>query len=216
MAETIRVVLADDHAVVRTGYRRLLELEPDMHVVADLSDSEAVCQWFSTPQPTPQAADVLVLDLSMPGRGGLEALAWVKAKQPALRVLIFSMHESPAMVGQALKAGADGYLSKSSEPEALIDGMRQVMRGEQVLSPDLAAALARQTNPAHLGLSPREFEIFRLLAAGRSVEEVAQRLYISLKTAANYQTMIRQKTGFGSPVEMYRHAQAHGLLDGSE
>ncbi len=213
MAENIRVVLADDHAVVRTGYRRLLELEPDMEVVADLSDSEAVCQWFSGGQT---AADVLVLDLSMPGRGGLEALAWVKAKQPALRVLIFSMHESPAMVGQALRAGADGYLAKSSEPEALIDGVRQVVRGEQVLSPELAAALARQSNPAHLGLSPREFEIFRLLAAGRSVEEVAQRLYISLKTAANYQTMIRQKTGFGSPVEMYRHAQAHGLLDGSE
>lgn len=121
----LRVVLADDHAVVRTGYRRLLELEDDMQVVADFSDSDSTCQWFSGHE-----ADVLVLDLSMPGRGGLETLARVKARRPALKVLIFSMHDNPAMVAQALKAGADGYLTKSSEPDALIDAVRQVARGE--------------------------------------------------------------------------------------
>jgi len=121
----LRVVLADDHAVVRTGYRRLLEFEDDMQVVADFSDSDSTCQWFSGHE-----ADVLVLDLSMPGRGGLETLARVKARRPALKVLIFSMHDNPAMVAQALKAGADGYLTKSSEPDALIDAVRQVARGE--------------------------------------------------------------------------------------
>jgi DNA-binding NarL/FixJ family response regulator len=120
----LRVVLADDHAVVRTGYRRLLELEEDMAVVADFSDSDSTCQWFSGNE-----ADVLVLDLSMPGRGGLETLARVKARQSGLKVLIFSMHDNPAMVAQALRAGADGYLTKSSEPDALIDAVRRVAQG---------------------------------------------------------------------------------------
>ena len=208
----LRVVLADDHAVVRTGYRRLLELEDDMQVVADFSDSDSTCQWFSGHE-----ADVLVLDLSMPGRGGLETLARVKARRPALKVLIFSMHDNPAMVAQALKAGADGYLTKSSEPDALIDAVRQVARGEQALSPDIAGALAGQGGEdGHLSLSPREFEIFRLLAAGRTVEEIATRLFLSTKTVANYQTGIRQKTGLATALDMYRHAEAHKLLDGSE
>ena len=204
-------MLADDHAVVRTGYRRLLELEDDMEVVADFGDSDSACAWFAR-----HAADVLVLDLSMPGRGGLETLARVKARQPALRVLVFSMHDSPAMVDQALKAGADGYLTKSSEPDALIDAVRRVARGERPLSADVAAALAEATADVHLSLSPREFEIFRLLAAGRTVEQIAARLFLSVKTVANYQTSIRHKTGLASVLEMYRHADAHRLLDGTE
>ena len=208
----LRVVLADDHAIVRTGYRQLLEMEEDIVVVADFAHSDAVCHWFAEHE-----ADVLVLDLSMPGRGGLETLARVKAHCPALRVLIFSMHDSAAMVRQALRAGADGYLSKSSEPDALIQAVRTVARGGRPLSPDVAAAVsAGEGQPASLALSPREFEIFRLLAAGRSVDEVAERLFLSAKTVANYQTTIRHKTGLAGPVDMYRHARAHGLLDGSE
>ncbi len=210
MSGRLRVVLADDHAVVRTGYRRLLELEDDMEVIADFGDSDSTCAWFAR-----HAADVLVLDLSMPGRGGLETLARVKARQPALRVLVFSMHDSPAMVDQALKAGADGYLTKSSEPDALIDAVRRVARGERPLSADVAAAMAEAAD-VHLGLSPREFEIFRLLAAGRTVEQIATRLFLSVKTVANYQTSIRHKTGLASVLEMYRHADAHRLLDGTE
>jgi DNA-binding NarL/FixJ family response regulator len=131
-------------------------------------------------------------------------------------VLIVSMHDNPAMVAQALKAGADGYLTKSSEPDALIDAVRQVARGERPLSPDVALAIEPAGEGIHASLSPREFEIFRLLAAGRSVEEIAQRLFLSIKTVANYQTGIRQKTGLATVLDMYRHAEAHGLLDGSE
>lgn len=212
MSGRLRVVLADDHAVVRTGYRRLLELEDDMDVVADFADSDAACAWFAS-----HDADVLVLDLSMPGRGGLETLARVKARRPGLRVLVFSMHDSPAMVDQALRAGADGYLTKSSEPDALIDAVRRAARGEQPLSPDVAAARAAGVQEAaHLSLTPREFAIFRLLAAGRTVEEIAARLFLSTKTVANYQTAIRQKTGLASVLDMYRHADAHRLLDGTE
>ncbi|HOB45347.1 MAG TPA: response regulator transcription factor [Zoogloea sp.] len=212
MSGRLRVVLADDHAVVRTGYRRLLELEDDMEVVADFADSDAACAWFAS-----HDADVLVLDLSMPGRGGLETLARVKARRPGLRVLVFSMHDSPAMVDQALRAGADGYLTKSSEPDALIDAVRRAARGEQPLSPDVASARAAGAQEAaHLSLTPREFAIFRLLAAGRTVEEIAARLFLSTKTVANYQTTIRQKTGLASVLDMYRHADAHRLLDGTE
>ena len=212
MSGRLRVVLADDHAVVRTGYRRLLELEDDMEVVADFGDSDAACAWFASHE-----ADVLVLDLSMPGRGGLETLARVKARQPGLRVLVFSMHDSPAMVCQALQAGADGYLTKSSEPDALIDAVRKAARGERPLSPDVASALvAGAGEAAHLALSPREFEIFRLLAAGRTVEQIAARLFLSAKTVANYQTLVRQKTGLASVLDMYRHAETHRLLDGTE
>ncbi len=212
MSGRLRVVLADDHAVVRTGYRRLLELEDDMDVVADFADSDAACAWFAS-----HDADVLVLDLSMPGRGGLETLARVKARRPGLRVLVFSMHDSPAMVDQALRAGADGYLTKSSEPDALIDAVRRAARGEQPLSPDVASARAAGAQEAaHLSLTPREFAIFRLLAAGRTVEEIAARLFLSTKTVANYQTAIRQKTGLASVLDMYRHADAHRLLDGTE
>lgn len=211
-AARLRVVLADDHAVVRTGYRRLLELEDDMAVVADFGDSDSVCAWFAS-----HAADVLVLDLSMPGRGGLETLARLKARAGAPKVLIFSMHDNPAMVDQALRAGADGYLTKSSEPDLLIEAVRKVARGERPLSPDVAASLAAsQAAALHRDLSAREFEIFRLLAAGRTVEQIAERLFLSAKTVANYQTTLRQKTGLASVLEMYRHAQAHGLLDGTE
>ena len=207
MSGRLRVVLADDHAVVRTGYRRLLELEDDMDVVADFADSDAACAWFAS-----HDADVLVLDLSMPGRGGLETLARVKARRPGLRVLVFSMHDSPAMVDQALRAGADGYLTKSSEPDALIDAVRRAARGEQPLSPDVASARAAGAQEAaHLSLTPREFAIFRLLAAGRTVEEIAARLFLSTKTVANYQTAIRQKLGVANAVELLQYARRHGL-----
>ena len=205
----LKVVLADDHAVVRTGYRRLLELEPGVEVVAEFGDSDAVYGWFAD-----HGADVLVLDLSMPGRGGLETLRRLKARNPDIKVLVFSMYDTPAMVSQALQAGADGYLTKSSAPDTLIDGVRAVARGGRYLSDDAALALGKAGagRSPHEALSPREFEVFRLLAGGLAVEDIATRLFVSAKTVSNCQTAIRQKLEVSSSLDMYRYAARHELL----
>jgi DNA-binding NarL/FixJ family response regulator len=206
----IRVVLVDDHAVVRSGYRRLIELEETMAVMAEFGDGESAYAWLGQ-----HAADVLVLDLSMPGRGGIETLSRLKQRHPDLRVLVFSMHDSAAMVTQALRAGADGYLTKSSSPGLLIDAILRVWRHEAVLSDDVRRhALSNSGSSAlapHSVLTPREFEIFRRLAEGVAVDEIAQTLCLSPKTVANYQTVIRHKLGVETPVDMVRLAQQYGL-----
>ena len=182
----LRVAIADDHAVVRTGYRRLLEMEPNLCVVAEFADCESAYSWLVA-----NPADILILDLSMPGRGGLETLRRLKARVPALRVLIFSMHDSPGIVSQAMQSGADGYLTKSSTPEALIAAVQELGAGGHPLSPDAARALGlarHDTQALHHLLSPREFHVFTLLAQGMAVDEIARLLSVSVKTVANYQT----------------------------
>ncbi|MFS8974816.1 response regulator transcription factor [Cupriavidus necator] len=203
---TIDVVIADDHAVVRTGYRRLLELENGMRVVAEFGDGDAAYAWLCQ-----HPADVLVLDLSMPGRGGLEMLQRLGARVPALRTLVFSMHDSAAIVLQAMRAGAAGYLTKSSAPEALVDAVRKVAEGQQVLSGDVAGLVDTGSPPPHLALSPREFDLFRQFARGIAIEDVAARFCLSAKTVANYQTLIRKKMGLANRVEMHRYAVEHGF-----
>lgn len=207
----VRVVLVDDHAVVRSGYRRLIELEEAMQVVAEFGDGESAYAWL-----VQHAADVLVLDLSMPGRGGLETLGRLKQRLPTLRILVFSMYDTAAMVTQALRAGADGYFTKSSSPEFLIDAILRVHRHERVLSADvmqhaLPGAPTPELVPERI-LTPREFEIFRRLAQGATVEGVAAALCLSPKTVANYQTVIRQKLGVATAVDMVRLAQQHELI----
>lgn len=204
----LRVVLADDHAVVRAGYRRLLELEPGLRVVAEFADGESAYLWLSE-----HPADVLILDLSMPGQGGLATLQRLHQRVPRLRVLIFTMHDSPVLAAQLLKAGASGYLTKSSPPESLIDAVHQVAAGERVLSVDIAQAMRKgESDLPHQQLSPREFDVFLLLAQGIAVEQIASQRCLSVKTAANYQTIVRHKLGLNSALEMYRYAQTCGLL----
>jgi DNA-binding NarL/FixJ family response regulator len=208
----LRVVLVDDHAVVRTGYRRLLELEPGIVVIAEFDDGDRAYAWLCG-----HPADVLVLDLSMPGRGGLATLRRVHQRLPALRVLVFSMHEHPALAMQALRAGACGYLTKSSPPESLVDAVRAVTRGERPLSPEIRAGLGDMLpghGSPHEQLSPREFEIFLALARGDSVEAIARQFSLSSKTVSNYQTLVRQKVGLGSALEMHQYALSRGLLAG--
>lgn len=210
--QPLRIAIADDHAVVRTGYRRLLELDEHVQVVAEFADGESAYRWLSANE-----ADLLILDLTMPGRGGLATLQRLRHRVPRLRVLIFTMHENPDLAAQALRAGADGYITKSSPPESLIAAVREVAAGGRPLSDEVARALAsheKQALPAHLELSPREFEIFLLLAEGASVEQIAARHWLSAKTVANYQTAIRQKTALSTSLEMYRYAESHGLLRG--
>ncbi|RTL56038.1 MAG: response regulator transcription factor [Rhodocyclaceae bacterium] len=207
--KVIRIVLADDHAVVRTGYRRLLELEPGFEVVAEFPDGEAVYQWLKK-----NTADVLILDLSMPGRGGLETLLRLRACGQGLAVLIFTMHDAADMVSQALQAGATGYVTKSSHPDVLVAAVRSAALGVAVFSDDVAgvAKVVRQTVSPPSKLSLREFEIFRLLAQGREVAEIADRLCLSEKTIFNYQTTIRQKTGLNSVLDMHKYASRCRLI----
>lgn len=206
----LRVMLVDDHAVVRAGYRRLIELEPDLAVVGEHADANSA---YDALLRLDGALDVLVLDLSMPGRSGLELLRRAMLRWPALQVLVFSMHAGAPMVLQALKAGARGYVTKSSEPELLVDAVRRVARGHTLVSPDVAMhGLDAGSRPPHLELSPREFDVLQHLLQGTSIDDIALTMHLSVKTVANYQSLIRQKLGVANAVELARYGQAYGLM----
>jgi two-component system invasion response regulator UvrY len=208
----IRILLVDDHTVVRAGYRRFLEQEPDCQVIAEASTGEEAYQLLQTITP-----DIVILDLSMPGQGGLSSLRRLKLRWPLLPVLVFSMHDNLPFVVQAMRAGANGYITKSSEPESMVKAVRGVVSGVQVLSPDVArkmelAATSARLQPT-LGLSAREFEIFRLVAGGKTHEEIAGLLNVSLKTVANNHSLIRQKLGINTDIELYRLARDCGAVE---
>lgn len=205
----MKIAIADDHAVVRAGYRRLLELDDSVEVVAEFADGESAYRWLGA-----NGADLLILDLSMPGRGGLATLQRLRQRVPQLRVLVFTMHESPTLAAQALRAGAHGYITKSSAPQTLLDAVREIGRGGCPLSIEVAEARpgTDAALPAHQSLSPREFDLFLLFARGNSVERIAAQHCLSAKTVSNYQSAIRHKTGLTSTLEMYRYAERHGLL----
>ena len=205
---SIKVLLVDDHAVVRAGYKRYLELDTQIEVVGEAENGEQAYALLST-----LTADVIVMDLSMPGRGGLESIRHILQRYPEQRILVFSMHENAALAAQALRAGAKGYLTKSVSPDLIVDAIHQIMQGGQPISADLAEALKQSEleSAPHLQLAPREFEIFRLLANGQSVDEIGQRLHIGVKTVSNYQTTIRQKLGVTTAIELHQYARQHGL-----
>ena len=211
-AAAVRVMLVDDHAVVRTGYRRLLELEGDIVVVDEQADAEAA--QAALQRHDAEGIDVVVLDLSMPGRGGLDLLRRGSLRWPRLAWLVFSMHDSPAVVVQALRAGAAGFVTKSCLPEELVQALRRVAAGERhVLSDDVAGAVsAPAAAPPHQALSPREFDVLRLLVEGRAVPDIATALHLSPKTVSNLQTRIRTRLGVASAVELLRYAQQHRLF----
>jgi DNA-binding NarL/FixJ family response regulator len=201
----IRIVLVDDHAVVRSGYRRLLCAEPDFAVVGEAASAPEANALVQQVRP-----DVAIVDLSLKGSSGLEAIAGMRARQPGLRVLVLSMHDSAGHVAQALKAGAHGYLTKRSEPEELIAGIRAVLHGRRVLSSDVAAAAA----PAPLdGLTPREFDMLRLLVHGESVQAIAAQLTVSPKTVLNTLTSVRQKLGADNDFRLMHLAARLGIVE---
>jgi DNA-binding NarL/FixJ family response regulator len=204
----IKVLLVDDHAVVRAGYKRYLELDAKIEVVGEAENGEQAYALLSE-----ITADVIVMDLSMPGRGGLESIRHILQRYPEQRILVFTMHENPALATQALRAGAKGYLTKSVSPDLIVDAIHQIMQGGQAISADLTEALKQceLESAPHLQLAPREFEIFRLLANGQSVDEIGQRLHLGLKTVSNYQTSIRQKIGVTTAIELHQYARQHGL-----
>ncbi len=203
------ILLVDDHAVVRAGYKRYIELDPALQVAAEASSGEEA---YALLDNTP--VDVVIMDLSMPGQGGFESLRRILNRYPAQRVLIFSMHENASIANQALRLGACGYLTKSMAPDEIIDAIHQAMRGAQPVAPALRADLDELNAPhlPHNELLPREFEVLMLLASGESVESISTRLHLSPKTASNYQANIRKKLGVGSSIELQRYAREHGLI----
>ena len=211
MMAKIRVILVDDHNVVRSGLRRLLELGGDIDVVAEANSGEQACLIYDNFK-----ADVLVMDISMPGIGGLEALRRILASNPKAKIVIFSMHENTTFATQALSAGARGYVAKSGFADDLLLAVREAAIGKTYISANIAQKIALQTISGEQDpiqrLSAREFEVFRLLAEGLSVEGIASTLNISQKTAANYQTILKQKLGISNAVELVRLAIQHGLI----
>lgn len=208
----IRVMLVDDHAVVRAGVRRLLEQDERFSVVAEAETGERAYQIFGEHLP-----DITVLDLSMPGIGGMETIKRIVARYPTAKILVLSMHENAAFASQALKAGAKGYLAKSGLAEELSNAIQWVMTGQTYLGTEISHKIALQMHESHGDpmqvLSAREFEIFRMLVDGVELSIIASTLNISLKTVANYQTGIKQKLGVSSPVEMVRMAIRCGLIE---
>jgi two-component system invasion response regulator UvrY len=208
----VQVLLADDHAVVREGYRRLLERTPDIKVVAETGTGEDAYRLFCELAP-----DVVVMDINLPGMSGVEATRRVVAREPQAKVLIFSMHEDAMFASRALQAGARGYVTKASAPDVLVDAVRSLAAGKVYISQDVAQQLALQALPGQRlplnHLSPREFEVFRLLAEGRPVSEIAQVMCLSQKTIANYQSSIRQKLELTNAAQVVRLAMSYGLVD---
>jgi two-component system, NarL family, invasion response regulator UvrY len=210
MIAKLRVLLVDDHAVVREGYRRLLEATGEIAVVAEADSGEAAYANFVTCTP-----DVVVMDISLPGIGGLEALRRIRAREPAARVLMFSMHADPVFIERALDGGALGYVTKASAPDMLVEAVQAVAAGRRFLPRDLVRRMGEdQSKEEHRRLevlTEREFEVLRLLTEGRSLTEIAALLCVSGKTVANYQTNIRQKLSVDNPMQLLRLALACGL-----
>lgn len=209
----IRIMLVDDHAVVRAGVRRLLEQETKFSVVAEAESGERAYQIFGEHLP-----DVTIIDLSMPGLGGMEAIKRIVTRYPTAKIIVLSMHENVAFASQALKAGAKGYVTKSGLANELNNAIEWVISGQTYLGSELSNKIALQLNNANEDpmkvLSAREFEIFRMLIDGVDLIKIALTLNISLKTVANYQTGIKQKLNVSSPVEMVRLAIRCGLIEG--
>ncbi len=208
----ITILLVDDHPVVRQGYRRVLEHQDDLRVVAEADNAANAYRAFKTHSP-----DVVVMDISMPGASGLEAIRNIRARSSDASILVFSMHSEPALVKAAFGAGASGFVSKGSEPAELIRAIRSLARGEPAISDDIARVLAMEsltpTRSALDQLGEREVEILRQLAAGATKEQIAANLNLSTKTVQNYHYLIKAKTGMRTDAQLVRLAVECGLTN---
>ncbi|MGC8517383.1 MAG: response regulator [Steroidobacteraceae bacterium] len=211
MTDMISVLLVDDHAIVREGYRRLLAEHPAVRVVGEATTAPQACELALTLRP-----DIVVMDIALPGMSGIEATRRMLKYAAPPRVLMFSMHEDAIYATRALQAGALGYLSKASAPEVLMSAIYAVWRGERYLSPDVAMNMERAALPEHslefAPLTPREFEVLRLLVRGATVKSIGETLGLSEKTIANHQSAIREKLGAKNSLQLSLLAERHGLL----
>src|SRR2546421_4959709 len=205
----IRVLIADDHSVVRRGLRQLLEGEDDLEVVAEASDVEEARRFVRGHRP-----DVLVLDLNMPGESSLEAIPEMRAESPETQIVVLTMQNEPAYARQALSAGVLGYVLKEAADEELVEAVRRAAAGDNYLNPRLGARVAAEPPPGPPdGLSDREVEVLRMIALGYTNAEIAEELYLSVRTVETHRAHIQQKLRAGSRSELVRYALKHGLVD---
>jgi two-component system, NarL family, response regulator NreC len=210
-AETTRIVIADDHAVVRSGLRMLLDAEEGFEVVAEAGDAETAARYVNGHKP-----DVLVLDLNMPGRPSLEVLPELREGFPDTHVVVLTMQEDPAFAREAMQAGANAYVLKEAADSELVEAVRQAARGETYLNPRLGAKLAAAP-PTPAGppgdMTERELEVLRLIALGHTNNEIAGQLYLSVRTVETHRAHIQQKLGLSTRAELVRYALDHGLMN---
>jgi len=209
----IRVMLVDDHPIVRRGLKETLSAEADVVVVGEAARSEEVLAAL-----TANPCDVVLLDISLPGRGGLDVLKAIRQSFPDVRVLVVSTHDESQYAVRAMRAGAAGYLTKTSPPEELVRAVRQLMRTGRYINEEVGAALAQfaqddRPGPPHERLSDREHEVLRLLTAGKTVSDIANELSLSVKTVSTYRTRLVEKLGVRTTSDLVRYALEHKLFD---
>ena len=209
----IRVFITDDHAMVRRGLRQIFEEAEDIVVVGEAEDYGGLVAGL---KHTP--CDVLLIDVSMPGRNGIDALKQVLKDHPRLKALVVSMYAEDQFALRALKAGASGYLTKTSGPDKLVEAVRQVARGRRYVTPAVAEALVQSVTrddgrPAHETLSDREFQTLRMIAAGKKLSQIALEMSLSAKTVSVYRSRLLQKMGLKNNGELTRYALEHRLVD---
>ena len=207
--EPITIVLADDHAVVRSGLRLLLDSEEGFEVVAEAGDLDSARRYVRGHHPT-----VLVLDLNMPGGSSLDAIPEIREQSPQTQIVVLTMQQEPGFARRALGAGAIGYVLKEAADDELVEAVRRASAGESYLNPRLGARLASEPPPgAPDGLSEREVEVLRLIAMGHTNSEIASRLYLSIRTVETHRSHIQQKLRLNSRAELVRYAIEHDLIE---
>ncbi|HLY48450.1 MAG TPA: response regulator transcription factor [Solirubrobacteraceae bacterium] len=207
--EPLRIVIADDHSVVRRGLRQLLENEAGLEVVAEADDIESARRYTRGHKP-----DVLVLDLNMPGGSTLEAIPDIREESPETRIVILTMQNEPAYAREALGAGVLGYVLKEAADTELVEAVRRAAAGDTYLNPRLGARVAATPPPGPPGgLSDREVEVLRMIALGHTNAEIAETLFLSVRTVETHRAHIQQKLRLGSRSELVRYALDHGLIE---
>lgn len=206
----IRVLIADDHAIVREGLRRILADEPSINLVGEAADGFEVARMARELQP-----DFVLLDLSMPGRGGIDALSDIQQGSPKSKILILSMHPEDQYAIRCLREGADGYLTKESAPELLMEAILRIRDGGKYVSSDLAEHLVVNLHtgdrPLHEQLSDRELQVLMMIGNGQTVSEIADRLCVSVKTISTYRSRLLEKMGMDNNAQLMRYAIEHRL-----
>jgi DNA-binding NarL/FixJ family response regulator len=209
----IRVLLADDHAMVRTGLKEILAGTGDIIVEGEAGSGQEVLANIRT-----HDYDVVVLDMSMPGRSGIELIKQRKGEKPKLRILVLSMHQEQQYAVRALKAGASGYLTKDGAADQLVAAIRRIAAGGAYVTPETAERMALDYNRTsdalpHTLLSDREFQVFQLIVSGKSMTEIAGKLALSVKTVSTHKTHLMEKMGLANQAELVRYAVRHKLVD---